>query len=118
LAPCSPEELTRAKNFVALRFPERFQSIGTIARQLGDLVIYDLPPDYYNNFTQRILAVTTADVRQVANQYVDPNKVVIVLVGDRSKIEAGVRALNLDPIRTLTIDEVLGPAPVVTTSSR
>jgi predicted Zn-dependent peptidase len=114
----TPEELSRAKNFVALRFPERFQSIGTIARQLGDLVIYDLPLDYYNSFTQRILAVSAADVRRVANQYVDPNKVVIVLVGDRSKIEAGVRALNLGPIRTLTIDEVLGPAPVVTTSSR
>lgn len=112
------DELTRAKNFVALRFPERFQSIGTIARQLGDLVVYDLPLDYYNNYVQRILAVTAADVRRVANQYIDPNRVVIILVGDKSKIEAGVRALKLGPVRTLTIDEVLGPAPVVTTSSR
>jgi predicted Zn-dependent peptidase len=114
----SAEELTRAKNFVALRFPERFQSIGTIARQVGDLVIYDLPLDYYNGYVQRILAVTAADVRRVANQYVDPNRMVVVLVGDKSKIEAGVRALKLGPIRTLTIDEVLGPAPVLTTSSR
>jgi zinc protease len=113
-----PDELTRAKNFVALRFPERFQSIATIARQLGDLVTYDLPLDYYNNFVPRILAVTAADVRRVAKQYIDPNRVVVVLVGDRSKIEAGVRALKLGPIRTLTIDEVLGPVPVLTTSSR
>jgi zinc protease len=54
----------------------------------------------------------------VANQYIDPNRMVVVLVGDKSKIEAGVRALKLGPIRTLTIDEVLGPAPVLTTSSR
>jgi predicted Zn-dependent peptidase len=114
----SAEELTRAKNFVALRFPERFQSIGTIARQLGDLYIYDLPLDYYNTFVQRILAIRASDVQRVARQYVDPNRVVVVLVGDRSKIEAGVRALKLGPIRTLTIDDVLGPAPVVTTSSR
>ena len=114
----TPEELTRAKNFVALRFPERFQSIGTISRQLGDLVIYDLPLDYYNSYVQRILSVTAADVRRVANQYIDPNRMVIVLVGDKSKIEAGVRALKLGPVRTLTVDEVLGPAPVVTTSSR
>jgi hypothetical protein len=38
-----------------LRFPERFQSINTIARQLGDLVIYDLPLDYYE-LVPRILA--------------------------------------------------------------
>ena len=114
----TPDELTRAKNFVALRFPERFQSIATIARQLGDLVTYDLPLDYYNSFVPRILAVSAADVRRVANQYIDPNRVVVVLVGDRSKIEAGVRALKLGPIRTLTIDEVLGPVPVLTTSAR
>ena len=114
----TPDELTRAKNYVALRFPERFQSISTIARQVGDLVIYDLPLDYYNSFVQRILAVSAADVRRVANQYVDPNRMVVVLVGDKSKIEAGVRALKLGPMRTLTIDEVLGPAPVLTTSSR
>ncbi|HWC74220.1 MAG TPA: pitrilysin family protein [Gemmatimonadales bacterium] len=112
------DELVRAKNYVALRFPGRFQSIGTIARQLGDLVIYDLPLDYYNNYVQRIQAVTAADVKRVANQYIDPNKMVIVLVGDKAKIEAGVRALKLGTIRTLTIDEVLGPAPVVTTSMR
>jgi hypothetical protein len=41
----------------------------------------------------------------------------VVLVGDRSKI-GPVRASKLGPMRTLTIDDVLGPAPVVTTSSR
>ncbi|MGH7528865.1 MAG: M16 family metallopeptidase [Gemmatimonadales bacterium] len=112
------EELARAKNFVALRFPERFQAVGTIARQLGELVEYDLPLDYYNSYVQRVLAVTAADVRRVARQYVDPSRVVVVLVGDRETIEAGVRALNLGPLRTLTIEDVLGPVPVVTTTSR
>jgi predicted Zn-dependent peptidase len=111
------EELTRAKNFVALRFPERFQSVQTVARGLGDLVAYDLPLDYYNQYMQRILAVSAADVQRVARQYIDPQRVVVVLVGDRSKIEAGVRALRLGPMRTLTIDEVLGAVPVVTSSS-
>ena len=114
----STDELTRAKNYVALRFPERFQAVGAIARQLGDLFAYDLPLDYYNNYVQRVLSVSAADVRRVARQYVDPSNVVVVLVGDRSKIEAGVRALKLGTVRTMTIDEVLGPAPVLTTSSR
>ena len=70
------------------------------------------------NVRRRARDLSDADVRRVANQYIDPNRMVIVLVGDKSKIEAGVRALKLGPVRTLTVDEVLGPAPVVTTSSR
>lgn len=111
--PVPAAELARAKNFVALRFPERFQAVAQIARQLGDLVVYDLPLDYFNTFTQRILAVTAAEVQRVARQYVDPERVVVVVVGDRAKVEAGIRALNLGPVQTLTIDDVLGAVPVV-----
>ncbi|HEX9611163.1 MAG TPA: pitrilysin family protein [Gemmatimonadales bacterium] len=107
------EELERAKNFVALRFPERFETVSSVARQLGELYVYDLPADYYDQYTRRILAVTAADVQRVARQYVDPERVTVVLVGDRSKIEAGVRALRLGSIQTLTVEQVLGPVPVV-----
>lgn len=113
----SGEELERAQNFLALRFPERFQAVGSIARQLSELVAHDLPLDYYNEYLRRILAVTAADVQRVARQHVDPERMVIVVVGDREKIEAGVRALKVGPVRTLTIDDVLGPAPVVAASS-
>ena len=108
------EELERAKNFVALRFPERFESVASIARQLGELYVYDLPLDYYHHFTRRILSVTSRDVQRVAREHVDPDRIAIVLVGDRSKIEAGVRALKLGPIETMNVEQVLGPIPVVT----
>lgn len=49
----------------------------------------------------------------MARQYVDPERVIAVVVGDRAKIEAGIRALNLGTVKTLTIDDVLGPVPVV-----
>jgi hypothetical protein len=54
-------------------------------------------------------AVTAADVKRVAEQYVDPAKVVITLVGDRRKIETEVRALNLGPLKVRTVVEVFGP---------
>jgi predicted Zn-dependent peptidase len=108
------EELERAKNFVALRFPERFESVASIARQLGDLYVYDLPLDYYNQFTRRIMSVTSKDVQRVAREYVDPDRMAIVLVGDRSKIESAVRALKLGPMENMNVEQVLGPVPVVT----
>jgi predicted Zn-dependent peptidase len=113
LKPVTDDELVRGKNYVALSFPSEFQNVGQIAGNLQELVIYDLPDDYFNNYTSRILAIDKKDVQRVAKKYIDPEKVAIILVGDRAKIEGGVRALNLGPIELLTIEQVLGKAPKV-----
>lgn len=113
LEPVSDEELKRAKNYVALRFPGNFQTVARIARRLEELVVYDLPDSYFNDYVQRILAVTKADVQRVARKYIDPEKIAIVVVGDRQKIEKGVRALNLGPIKMMSVDDVLGKVPRV-----
>ncbi|HEY4613642.1 MAG TPA: pitrilysin family protein [Bacteroidota bacterium] len=113
LAPVTEEEMTRAKNFLALGYPDGFQSVGQIAGQVGDLVIYNLPNDYFNTYIPRVLAVTKADVERVAKKYLDPEKIAIVLVGDRKVIEQGVRDLKLGPIDLLTIEDVLGKVPTV-----
>jgi zinc protease len=113
LQPVSDGDLSRAKNYLALRYPENFQSVAQIAGRLSELVIYDLPDDYFNNYVSHILAVTKEDVQRVAKKYVDPEKMAIVIAGDRKQIEAGVKALNLGAIRDLTIDDVLGKAPTI-----
>jgi len=105
------DELTRAKNYIALSFPEQFETTGDISANLESLVVYQLPDDYYSRYVQNILAVTAADAQRVARKYITPDQMSVVIVGDRKSIEAGVRALNLGPIRPLTIDEVFGPAP-------
>ncbi len=109
--PISDEELTRTQNYVALRFPRRFETVRGIARQLQDLVAFDLPEDYFNNYVLKILAVTRADVERVARKYIVPDKMAIVVVGDRGRIEKGIRALHLAPVKFLKIDDVLGKTP-------
>ena len=113
----SDAEVTRGKNYLALGFPAEFQSASAIALQLGDLVTYGLPDEYLNNYIGRVMQVTKADVLRVARKYIDPAKIAIIIVGDRSKIETGVRALKLGEVKLLTIDDVLG-APPATSSSR
>jgi zinc protease len=61
----------------------------------------------------KIMAVTPQDVQRVAQKYLDPDRMAIVLVGDRAKIQQGVAALNMGPIKAMTVEDVLGPAPVV-----
>lgn len=109
----SDEELERAKNYVALSYPSEFQSVGAIAGALAEVVIYNLPDDYFNTYTPRILSVTREDVERVARTYIDPEKIAIVVVGDRKKVEKGIAGLGLGQITNLSIEDVLGKPPVI-----
>lgn len=103
----TPAELERAKNYLALGFPRRFETTRGVAGQFADLAVYDLPLNLYNSYVERIQAVTAADVQRAAREYVRPDRAVVVVVGDLSEIEAGLRALDLAPIDIRPIEEVV-----------
>jgi zinc protease len=111
LKPIPPEELARAKNYVALRYPGAFETTGDVTRRLEDAFVYHLPDDYFSKYVQSIQAVTAADLQRVAQKYIAPGRFAVVVVGDLKTIEAGVRALNLGPVKVMTVDEVFGPKP-------
>ena len=105
--PVTQEELARAKNYLALRFPRRFESIADIASQLEAVIIYKLPEDYFNTFVSKVEAVTAADVERVAKQYIQPERFIVVVVGDVKSIEPRVAALNLGPMKIVPLDDVM-----------
>ena len=111
LKPVPADELARAKNYVSLRFPSAFEATGDISRRLEDALVYHLPDDYFAKYVQNIQAITGANVQRVAQKYIKPDHFAVVVVGDLKVIEPGVRALNLGPIKVMTIDEVFGPKP-------
>jgi zinc protease len=111
--PISEEEITLARNFLASRFPANFMSVAEIAGSLGQNVMHDLPLDYQDHYVDRILAVTAGDVARVARQYIDPDNIAIVIVGDRSVVEEQIRQLDLGPIQMLEVADVLGAPPVL-----
>jgi predicted Zn-dependent peptidase len=113
LEDVTEDEMTRARNFVALRYPSGFQAVSQIAGRLGQLYMHDLPDGYFNEYIQQILAVSKEDVLRVARRYIDPERVEVIVVGDRELIEEGVRALNLGPVVLMTVEDVLGPAPEI-----
>jgi len=108
------EEVAGARNYLAMRYPAGFQSVADIASQLAEVVQYGLPVDELNQFTRRVLAVTRQDVERVARTYIDPENLVIVVVGDRARIEAQIRAENLGEIRFLEVKDVFGEPPTST----
>jgi zinc protease len=106
-SPMSAEELTKAKNYLALGFPSDFETIGDLAARLDQMAVYKLPDNYYSEYVARVQAVTAADVQKAAATYIQPGKFAVVVVGDAKAIEPGIRALNLGPVRSLSVDEVL-----------
>jgi predicted Zn-dependent peptidase len=105
--PIPADELARAKNYLALGFPAEFETTGGMAGNLISLVVYNLPETYFNEYVPKIQAVTAADATRVAAQYIQPDRFAVVVVGDLAKIEKGIRAANLGPVRVVTVDEIL-----------
>jgi zinc protease len=105
--PISAAELDRAKNYQALGFPAGFETTGSMAAQLSELVIYGLNESLFTEYVGKVQAVTAAEAQRAATQYIQPDKFAVIVVGDLSKIEAPIRAANLGPVRVVPVDEVL-----------
>ncbi len=91
--PVTEDELNAAKRSLVRAFPRAFETPDQIANGLETIVTYDLPDSYFNTYIQGIQSVTLNDLNRVANKYLQPDRMVIVVVGDRSKIEDGLRSL-------------------------
>lgn len=91
--PVTQRELDYNKQSIIRRYPAGFETIGAISNQLSNLVIYGLPDSYFNDYITKIDSVTLADVNRVAQKYLNPDKMAIVIVGDRSVIEPKLKEI-------------------------
>lgn len=94
----APDELARAKAYIALGLGGEFETTTQMAGKVTELVRFGLPLDYYDRYVQQIMAVTAADVQRVARKYLRPERMTIVVVGDASRIRPGLEALGIGPV--------------------
>jgi zinc protease len=92
--PITPQELEYNKQSLIRSYPRGFETIGQISGQLSNLVVYGLPDTYFNDYISKVNAVKLEDVNRVANKYLSPDKLAIVIVGDRKVIEPGLKELS------------------------
>jgi zinc protease len=98
-----PRELEDTKNYLAGVFPATVQSSSDIAGRILDMELYGLPHDYFDRYRENIAAVTAEDIARVANKYIDPDRALIVIVGNASQIREPLGTLGL-PIQHLDVD--------------
>ena len=94
----SSAELERAKAYMALGLGAEFETTTQMAGQVAELIRFGLPLDYYDGYVQQIMAVTAEDVQRAAREYLRPDRMTIVIVGDVARIRSGIEALGLGPV--------------------
>jgi zinc protease len=94
----TPEELKSAKDSIAQSLPGRFEHAAETVGTFSEIYVYNLPLDYFTLLPQQIYAVAPELAQQAAKKYVQPDKMTVLAVGDRAKIEPGLKELNLGKI--------------------
>jgi zinc protease len=102
--PLTAEEIAEAKDRQTRTLAGRWETGAAVAGALREMVEFGLPDDYYVTFAQRVRSLSQDDVVRVVPKFVSPAHQVWVVVGDRAKIESGVRELAIGPVRLLDGD--------------
>ncbi len=84
--PITEEELEQARGYVNGVFPIAFESGAQIVSGLSNIALYDLSEDYYRTFRKRLAAITLEQVRAAALNYIHPDAMHVVVVGDKSRM--------------------------------
>ena len=84
----SPAELGRAREALLARLPERFGAAATAAVALAEDELDGRPPGYWSQYRERVTTLTAAELRAAAERHLDPERLRVLVIGDRQAIEA------------------------------
>lgn len=102
--PVTEAEFARVVKNQTLKMPGSWETQGSVEGALSEIVSFGLPDDYFQTLPSRLQKLSREDVDKAAKTVVQANRLVWVVVGDRAKIEAGIRALNVGEIRLVDAD--------------
>jgi zinc protease len=95
--PPTDEEIDTARTALTRGYARNFETAQQVARAMSQLALYQLPDDYFEQFVLRVEAVTAADVLRAARQYLHPDRMGILVVGDRAMVEPALADLPFGP---------------------
>jgi predicted Zn-dependent peptidase len=99
--PATSEELSTAQASLTRGYPRNFETPQQVGRSVAQLALFNLPDTYFEEFVPKVNAVTIDQVTRVAQTYLDPSRVIALVVGDRSAIEDSLTRLGLGEMHVL-----------------
>jgi zinc protease len=85
--PIPSDELTRAKDALVRSLPGDFETTTRTAANLQAVYVYDLGLDYFARYPARVAAVDAQAAQAAARKYLQPDRLIVVAIGDRAKIQ-------------------------------
>ena len=99
--PATAEELGFAQDNETLSLPGSRETAGAVLGSMAETVTYGLPDNYYETYAGKVRALKPQDIATVAEKVIRPESLIWVVVGDRSKIEKGIREMNLGEVHLI-----------------
>jgi len=100
----SDAELEKIQANETLKLPGSRETLDDLAQSVVDIVQFGLPDDYYDTYAGKVRALKTADVNAAAKRVVQPDNLIWIVVGDRAKIESGVKELGYGEFHLMSTD--------------
>ncbi len=98
------DELAMAKANLTQTLPGLWETNAAVSQSINDIIEFKLSPDYYSTYAGRIKALAVNNLNEAAVKVVRPDNLVWIVVGDREKIEKGIRELNVGEIHLIDAD--------------
>ena len=99
-------ELADAQAYLAGSFPLTIESPNDIATQVINYVLFELPLEEIPTYIQRVRAITPDDIQRVAQAYIKPDRLSVVLVGNAKAFVPQLQALGLTQIEVIPIQQL------------
>ncbi len=104
--PPTGDELARAKDSRTLVLPGRWETSRAVISSIAEMVQFGLAEDHWSTYPAKVRGLDLAQVSAAAKAVVRPDKIVWVVIGDREKIEAGIREIALGEVKLIDADEL------------
>jgi predicted Zn-dependent peptidase len=105
--PVTDEELTSARDALTRGYARGFETGEQVSRAAAQLALYELPEDTFDVFSERVAAVTAADITATARRWLRADDMQAVVVGEPATALAGLDAVGLGEPEQRLADDVL-----------
>jgi zinc protease len=102
--PVTAGELQASVDQATKSLPGSRETSSAVSSSNASIVSYHLPEDFYTTYAAKADALTPADLNAAAQTFFQPRQLIWIVVGDRAKIESGLKDLDLGPVHLLDPD--------------
>jgi zinc protease len=102
--PVTDAELAAAAGNRTLSLAGSHESLRSVVGTVQEMVEFGYPDDYFDTYAGKVKALRTADIQDAAKTVLHPDNLIWIVVGDRAKIESGIRELNVGEVHLIDAD--------------